>query len=286
VAAVGLALTSAVLFGAMSVALRLGLHRHGDAEVGALVTAIAALVPTGIIAAANAEWRGDVWPFLLAGLLAPGASQILYVLAIRDLGPSRTSVLVGVAPLVSVSIALAVLGEPVRAGLVGGAVLIVLGGVALVGERVRPESFRGFGALFALGATLFFASRDNVVRHYAVHSRVPPQVAACLTLISGGALMVLYLVVTRGPRPVAASLRGALVPFFPGGVLWGLSYAALYEAFYRGRVSVVSPLVATESLFGVLFAWLVLRRAELVGRRLWLGAALIVAGGGLIGATR
>jgi drug/metabolite transporter (DMT)-like permease len=286
VAAVGLALTSAVLFGAMSVALRFALQHNSDAEVGALVTAIAALVPCGIFAAANAEWRGDVWPFLLAGLLAPGFSQILYVLAIRDLGSSRTSVLVGVAPLVSVSIALAVLGEPVEAGLVAGAILIALGGLTLAGERVRPENFRGVGVLFALGATVFFASRDNVVRHFAEHSTVPPQIAACMTLVAGGTVMATYLIATRGPRRLGKSIRGTLVPFFPGGILWGLSYAALYEAFYRGRVSVVSPLVATESLFGVLFAWLVLRHVELVGRRLWIGAVLIVAGGALIGVFR
>jgi drug/metabolite transporter (DMT)-like permease len=286
VAAVGLALASAVLFGSMSVALRFALRRHRDPEVGALATAIAALVPCGAIAIATADWAGDVLPFLLAGILAPGGSQILYVLAIRDAGPSRTSVLVGAAPLVSVTIALVVLDEPVRAPLVAGAVLIVLGGLALVGERVRPEDFRGLGVLFALGACVFFATRDNVVRHFAVNSRVPPQIAACMTLIGGGAVMTAYLLALRGPRRLAASLRRAIVPFAPGGVLWGLSYAALFEAFYRGRVSVISPLVATESLFGVLFASLILRRSELVGRHLWLGATLIVAGGALIGALR
>ncbi len=51
-------------------------------------------------------------------------------------------------------------------------------------------------------------------------------------------------------------------------------------------MTVVSPLVATESLWGVLFAALLLRRSELVGRRLVAGAVLIVAGGVLIGAWR
>jgi drug/metabolite transporter (DMT)-like permease len=286
VSAVGLALTSAVLFGTMSVLLRFALRRHRDPEVGALATAIVALVPCGAIAAANGDWRGNVLPFLLAGLSAPGASQVLYVLAIRDAGPSRTSVLAGVAPLVSVTIAFVVLGEPVRAPLVVGVVLIVLGGLALVGERVRPEDFRRLGVLFALGATVFFATRDNVVRHYAVHTNVPPQIAACMTLVAGGALMTAYLLVVRGPRRLGLSLRSALVPFAPSGLLWGLSYAALFEAFYRGRVSVVSPLVATESLFGVLCAAIVFRRTELVGRHVWLGAALIVAGGVLIGSFR
>jgi hypothetical protein len=49
---------------------------------------------------------------------------------------------------------------------------------------------------------------------------------------------------------------------------------------------VVSPLVATESLWGVVFAALILRRSELIGRRLVAGGLLILAGSVLIGATR
>ena len=48
----------------------------------------------------------------------------------------------------------------------------------------------------------------------------------------------------------------------------------------------MSPLIATESLWGVVLSVLLLRESEVVGRRLVLGAALIVAGGALIGAYR
>ena len=61
---------------------------------------------------------------------------------------------------------------------------------------------------------------------------------------------------------------------------------ATFEGYYRGRVTVVSPLIATEALFGVALSALLLRHTELVGRRLAVGAALIVAGGALIGAFR
>ena len=73
---------------------------------------------------------------------------------------------------------------------------------------------------------------------------------------------------------------------WPAGLCFGLSYVCLFEAYFRGRVSVVSPLVATESLWGVALSALAFRQAEGVGRRLALGAALVVAGGALIGAYR
>lgn len=284
-AAVGLALCSAALFGALATALGFAMRRSSDAEAGALVTGLVATGVCGAIALGGAEWDGDVWPFLLAGLIAPGGSQILYVRAVREAGPSRTAVVVGVAPLVSVTIALAVLGEPFRVVLLLGALLIVAGCIALAGEEVRPESFRAIGLALAFGATVFFATRDNAVRWLAEDSSVPPQLAATATLVSGSAAMALYLLATRGLR-LPSQVRSALGPFALSGLLWGLSYVSLFEAFYRGRVTVISPLVATESLFGVLVAWLLLRRHEHVGRHLVLGALLIVAGGALIGVFR
>ena len=95
----------------------------------------------------------------------------------------------------------------------------------------------------------------------------------------------MYLAVTRG-REWTTRGGEAVRAFLPSGVLFGLSYAALFEAFYRGRVTVVAPLVATESLWGVLFAALLLQRTELVGRRVVVGAALVVAGAAVIGAWR
>ena len=286
--AVLLALASAALFGAMTVALRFALARGARAEVGALMTALPALAialaATGVYGVRHGA--PDVlaaWPFAAAGVLAPGISQILFTLAVRDAGPSRTSVLVGTAPLFSVAIALALLGEPAQAGLIAGAVLIVLGGILLVGERVRPESFKVAGLLFALGATLLFATRDSLLRWLSLDTEVPPSLAAAATLASGTLTVAVYVAATQVRREtVFAGARR----FGIAGLCFGLSYLCLFEAYYRGRVTVVSPLVATESLWAVALSVLLLRRAELVGPRLLGGAALVVAGGVLIGLTR
>jgi drug/metabolite transporter (DMT)-like permease len=281
--AIALALASAVLFGAMSVALRFALREGAAAEVGALLTMLPALAILLVFAAAHGLHDvAAAWPFALAGLVAPGGSQILFTLAVRDAGPSRTSVLVGAAPLFSVAIALTALDEPLVPALIVGAVLIVAGGILLVGERVRPESFRLIGYVFGLAATVLFATRDNLLRWLAVDTDVPASLAAVATLGSGTLLVGAFVAVrSRNTLFLAGARRFALA-----GVFFGLSYAALFEAYYRGRVTVVSPLVATESLFGVLFSALVIRRAELIGKGLLAGALLIVAGGALIGAFR
>ncbi|MEX2210191.1 MAG: DMT family transporter [Gaiellaceae bacterium] len=282
--AIALALCSAALFGAMSVALRFALREGAGAEVGAVLTIVPAFGVTLVWAAAHGlEDVASAWPFALAGVVAPGGSQILFTLAIRDAGPSRTSVLVGVAPLFSVAIALVALDEPLVPLLVVGAVLIVGGGLLLVGERVRPESFRLAGYAFALVATVLFATRDNLLRWLSVDTDVPASLAAVTTIGAGMVVVTAYAAARNASNKVV--LAGAR-HFALAGIVFGLSYVALFEAYYRGRVTVVSPLIATESLFGVLFSALIIRRAELIGRSLVTGALLIVAGGALIGVFR
>ena len=280
--AVGLALLSALCFGAMSVSLRMGLQREPDVAVAAIATVTSAVAVSLVATAAESPSRGlhvgSAWPFLLVGILSPGGAQILATIAIREAGASRVSMVFGAAPLVSVTIALVFLGEPVRAPLIAGAVLVVAGGVELARERDRPAHLNRVGLVYALVGTTLFAIRDNVVRHLAVGSTaVSPAVAAAAALLGGTVLIGVW---------ARTWISRRWLGFMPAGVLFGTSYVALFEAFYRGRVTVVAPLVAIESLFGVGLSALFLRESELVGKRLVFGALLIVAGGVLIGAFR
>ncbi|MBA3375375.1 MAG: DMT family transporter [Actinobacteria bacterium] len=279
--AVVLALGSAFLFGATTVAMRTAFERGALAEGGALFTVLAALFVTVPFAAAQPGSISEAWPFLLAGLLGPGLSQFLFTFAVREAGAARTSVVIGTGPLFSIALALVLLGEPLEAALVAGAALIVAGGFILVSERERPEHVRLLGLALALVATIVFAARDNLVRWLAVDTGVSPGVAATATLAAGAALMTVFVLVSRSPLR-AHDARA----FAPAGILFGLSYICLFEAYYRGLVTVVSPLVATESLWGVLLSALVFKRAEGVGARLVAGALLVVCGGVLIGAFR
>lgn len=281
--AIVLAALSAFLFGAMTVLVRVALRTGAPPEAGTLFTILPAIALTALVAAAQGGWDlASAWPFLLAGLLAPGVSQILFTFAVRDAGASRASVTVGTAPLFAVAIALVFLDEPLVAGLVLGAGLIMTGGVLLASDRARPEHFRRIGLVYALVATLAFATRDSLIRWLGTEATdVDPGSAAFATMLTGTIVTALFVLFSR-----PALSRRAFVAFVPAGLCYGLSYVLLFEAFYRGRVSVVSPIVATESLWGVVLSWLVLRKSENVDARLVAGAALVVAGGVLIGIFR
>ncbi|HUY70657.1 MAG TPA: DMT family transporter, partial [Gaiellaceae bacterium] len=203
----------------------------------------------------------------------PGISQLLFTLAVREAGASRASVTAGTAPLFALAVAFTFLDEPARPLLIVGAVAIVGGGVLLASERDRPGHLRARGLAFALAAAILFAVRDNIVR--ALHAHGSPETVAAATMLAG----VLVALVLHRRAPSARDLRRLA----PAGLLFGVSYVCLFEAYFHGRVSVVSPLVATESLWGVGLAALAFRGSEGVGRRLVVGALVIVAGGVVIG---
>jgi DME family drug/metabolite transporter len=284
--AIGLALVSAALFGAMPVAVRFALARPlvPAASVGVLYLQAATLAVLVVAAAiqGGVTLHGLV-PFLLAGAVAPGVSQLFITVGIREAGSSRASLAFGTAPLFAVALAIVFFGERPSLGVLAGCFLVVGGGMALAGEPDRPGHVRTIGIVYALVGAALFAFRDNLVRHFSLETDVPSMTGGAATLVAGITVTTAFVLLRRHRvRWPASVVARWLLP----GAMVGLSYVALFEAFYRGTVSVVAPIVGTESLWGVAFSALLLHRTEQVGRRLVLGALLVVTGGALIAITR
>ena len=81
------------------------------------------------------------------------------------------------APLFAVTFAVVLLGEPLAAGILLGAVLIVTGGILLASEGARPDHVKTIGLVFALSAAGVFAFRDTFVRWLSIDSDVSPELA-------------------------------------------------------------------------------------------------------------
>lgn len=95
---------------------------------GAVNTAIGlALAP----ASPQAAWLAA----LGVGALGYGASLVLYVLAMRHLGAARTAAHFGTAPFFGAALAVALLGEPLTAPLIGGFLLTAAGTWLALSER-------------------------------------------------------------------------------------------------------------------------------------------------------
>ena len=279
-----------VLFGAFTVAIRYGLSRGVAVETGATVSATVAFVVVAAVALVSGAFADriptrDVIVFAAIGAAVPGFSQIVFVQAVRHAGAARTAVLIGVAPLLSFVLAAVFLDEGITLGLVVGAALIVAAGASLSFERTRPEGYRTVGALLAVACAGLFAIRDTLVRWGSEDATMEPLLRTVVSLGAAAIVVALWSWSTRRARP-PADLRGAFKPFLPAGICLGAAYLCLIVALDRGRVTIVAPLNATQSLWGVIFAAAVLGRREAIGPRLLAAAVLVVAGGVLIGLSR
>jgi DME family drug/metabolite transporter len=278
------------LFGLFAVAVRYGLSSGVPVEIGAAVTSATGFLVVSAVALVSGAFSEhmdgrDVLVFAAIGAAVPGLSQIAFNQAVRHAGAARTAVLIGVAPLLSFVLAAVFLGESVSPGLVAGAALIVAAGASLSFERIRPEGFRTIGALLAVLCAGLFAIRDTLIRWASGDATLDPLLRTVVSLAAAALVLLVWSSLTRRARP-PVSLRAAIKPFLPAGVCLGAAYLCVIVALDRGRVTIVAPLNATQSLWGVIFAAALLGKREAIGPRLVGAAVLVVAGGVLIGVSR
>jgi len=157
-----------------------------------------------------------------------------------------------------------------------GTAAIVLGVFALTARGSdRPRRWAAWVILLPLaGAAIRGGAQAAVKGGLAMWP--DPFVAAlvgytvsCATIFAGNRAFV--------PRASAPLGRRGILWFMAVGICNGLGVLAMYAALNGGRVSVVSPLVATYPLFTLALSALVLREEKFAPRVL-LGAALTVAG--------
>jgi drug/metabolite transporter (DMT)-like permease len=265
--------------------MRRGLARVPDVDAGSAVIASVALALVGMATLVSGKDldAGELWPFVLVGMLVPGVSQVLVVHAVQAAGASRAGILFGMSPLFSAAIAVVAFGEPLRWPLAVGTLLVVCGGVALAWEGERPAQYRALGSVLAVSVAVMFGARDNVSR--AVIEDVSTDALAQASAVMLGATIILVPNLLRqGSAP--ARFRAALPAFAPTALMTALGQVTLFEALDRARVTVTAPLAGTGVLWTVVLAAIFLRHSEMVGRRLYVVAMLVVAGGALVAATR
>lgn len=286
-----LALASGLLLGLLSVTTRVGIRQAPSIGAAGLVLNGTSFLVAAVVAGVRGLSAEDfalsgLWPFLLMGVFIPGFTQIAWLWAVDKAGPSRTQTVIATSPLVAALLAVGLLSEPWNAALIGGTILVVAGGMALVWERRRPVDFSLVGVAIALTLAMMLGMRDTGVRWALPDATTNSALGAAATLLTATiTVVVLASVLPRWRYSLAEFLPTAAVMAVPG-VLMGAHYVLFFEAFARGRVTLVAPLLGTHALWSVVIAAVVLRGAEVVTRRLVLATTLIVGGAALVTAFR
>jgi S-adenosylmethionine uptake transporter len=176
-----------------------------------------------------------------------------------------------IAPLLSLFLSAALLGETIRRRTIVASLIALYGvGVILFGQwqsNLGPAAFRG--AVAVLGSALCYAYNIVLMRQQALVAG-PAEVAFSQSL-------VVALVLSVG-APFFASLPDVhnVLPILLAALLAVTSLFLLGWAYARGEANYLSPSEYTAFLWASLFGWLIF--GEHIARATLAGAALIIVG--------
>lgn len=131
------------------------------------------------------------------------------------------------------------------------------------------------GVAFAFGAALAYGASQVIIRH-SVEGVASPLVGSLIALACG--TLGFAVISARSLGDSRGNLRRGAAFFAAAGIFSALGVLMMFQALGRAQVVVVSPLVATNPLFTLLFAAALLRGVEHITPRIVLGALLVVAG--------
>jgi CRP/FNR family transcriptional regulator, cyclic AMP receptor protein len=144
-AGIAFALASAVTISLFLIALQRWVRRTAPLVSSLWVAASASVALTAAALVGGLRFPTEAGEWLAVGgmgALTAGAFMLLF-LGVRRVGAVRSSVIASLEPVMAAVLAWIVLGEALRAGVIGGGVLILAGAVAASLARARPEPEAG-----------------------------------------------------------------------------------------------------------------------------------------------
>jgi drug/metabolite transporter (DMT)-like permease len=224
------------------------------------------------------QGRADWLRFALCGVLAVPGSQLAIVEAQRYLSPQLASLIAATAPVLTVVLAAALLGESITVARAAGSLVALIGvGFIVVfgtgeGHGLGHASFT-LPALLAVLTPLSWALYTVLSRPLA--ARYPPlaTVALCLTL---GTVVLLPFSADawHGLGAMSTSQWLWLLYLSLGGSL--LPYLIWYSSLRTLPANGTAAYMYSIPLFAMIFTWLILHRKP--GEVAWIGAAFVFAG--------
>jgi drug/metabolite transporter (DMT)-like permease len=227
---------------------------------------------------------GEAWLlFAVIGILNFPAGRFFNYMAMGRLGVGRSTPLLASAPLFAVMIAVAVTGEQLRLQTALGGALI-LGGLFVTlrsraQDAAQPElSDRKrmiAGVAFAFGAAIAYGSSQVLTRH-SVSDLAPPLVGSFIALLWG--TIGFGLLSARSLRDRGSNFQRGAALFAGAGIFSAVGVMLMFQALSRGEVVVIAPVLATNPLFTLIMAALMLRGVERITATVVIGALLVVVG--------
>jgi len=217
--------------------------------------------------------------WLIASGLATGASWLCYFKALQLGEASKVAPIDKLSTVLTVLLAVLLLGESLTA--IGGVgVVLMVAGTLLMLDRSdavtlapRRAGSRGW-LLYALGSAVFAAltailGKLGIV---GVESNLGTAIRTAVVLVMAWAMVA----VSGRRRPLRSLPRREVMLVLASGLTTGASWLCFYRALQDGPASVIVPIDKLSILVTVAFSVLILR--ERLSRRYLAGLALLTLG--------
>lgn len=224
------------------------------------------------------------WPESAGMAVAPIISGVLHVVYLLTLQTAYTKgdlgvvypTARGVGPLLTMIVALGIIGErPPPTALVGA--LIVLAGILLVatGSSRRVHWFNP-GLLYGVATGVTIASYTLWDNRAVTVWNFEPLPYFTLALTTQALLLTPLALRDRGRGQLVTRLRANSWQILCVALLWPLGYILVLTAQKTTPISIVAPVREISIIFGALIGWLVYREERPL-RRL-IGASIVLIG--------
>ena len=214
--------------------------------------------------------------FGIVGISQLGVRLLAYT-GVLKIGASRSSALQSINPLISATIAIAVLKESATALTIAGTLLVVAG-VILVSWKAERDllSFRWWHLALPMGAAVLSGVNHPIRRYALTLSNEPLFFSAFMGFVTLLAFAGYMTISSQEPRLVWD--RRALWPFVCTGIFETFSIFLIITALSIGPVVVIAPIAATYPVWSLIGAKLFLRDVETIGPKVAAGIVSVVAG--------
>jgi len=280
---VALALLSALSFGLSQILVRKNLEKSNFVYISLTVTIMGNVIlwPLALtFTNLNTINLEGLLLFVFAGLLAPGIARLFYFKGMETAGISANASIFATYPLYTSITAILLLGETLTAeNWIGLACIIA--GVIFVGRTInngdtQTKSTTKKGLIVPILGSLAIAF-SQIVRKEGLNIYNQPLLGVAVGYSTSLIVYLLLLFFSDGARASRFSRKDLQMFWKPGvGIAagWLLSFLALSQEM----VSIVAPILQTELLFILFFAYIFLRKLEKFSFKLIASALLIVAG--------
>jgi DME family drug/metabolite transporter len=281
-----LALGTAFAFATSSVLVRFGVEQS-EPIAALFVTVTVNVIVLWVVSLLLYDVTFDLWAwryFIIAGVFAPVLGRLCNYIGLQRVGVNLTLPISNANPLVSVALAVLLLGETVSLRGQVGALAAIVGGILLASANRGSSGDFGFryrDLLFPVAGAFIYGS-VQLLRKAGMGLVPAPPVGAAVNITTSWLVVIGLLTVVPGQRERISTSREDLQYFVLAGLASSLGLVCLYAALLSGKIVIVTPILNASPLFALILTYVFLRDRERFSLQVFAGTILVVTGVALL----